>query len=351
MKRSRILLASLIGLTALSASSLASSLAWYATASSLAVRTLEMEVAAERDLKVGTSEEVAKMKDKLSGDELQQVVRFAPVSSMFESRWRDGKTMPKFYEYANLITSDQGVPFGPDEVHYGHYSQTLWLYSDDNVYVGFDPAFCFVRAYVEANIATAKAMLSTYTLEERVERLNTLEKAIRVSVYDPEEDNYVIVDPYRDGITYYGGVLDNDRDGYYDIYMEGGTGFQKEILYGEYNDYDAIVHGDRCEQAVAAEGELTSFNAGHSYGTHPFDLAASQAKGLFIKQEKSYLFEELGSNDVKVNPFVIPVHRYTPKPIQVSIYLEGWDLDCVNANMGGSFQANLQFKILREMDI
>ncbi|MBQ9458149.1 MAG: hypothetical protein IJU64_06610 [Bacilli bacterium] len=351
MKRSRLLLASLIGLTALSGASFASSLAWYNNATNLAVRTLEIEMAGEKGLKIGTTEDVAKMKDKLAAEELDQVVRFAPVSTMFESRWRDGKTAPKFYEYANLITSDKGIPFGPDAVSYGHYSQTLWLCADDNVYVGIDPAFCFVRAYVEANMITARNMLSTYTYEERVERLNTLEKAIRVSIYDFEDDNYVIIDPHREGITYYGGVLDNDRDGFYDIYMEGGTGFQKEILYGEYNDYDAIVHGERLEVATEADGELTSFNAGHSYGTHPFDLEASTKKGLVIKQETAYTFDELGSNDIQVNPFYVACHRNQPKPLQISIYLEGWDHDCVNANMGGSFQANLQFKILREMEI
>ena len=37
------------------------------------------------------------------------------------------------------------------------------------------------------------------------------------------------------------------------------------------------------------------------------------------------------------------------KRIVLSIYMEGWDLDCTNAHMGGSFDLGLGFKILREM--
>lgn len=352
MEKSRLLLISLIGLTALSAMSLATSLAWYSSATNLKVNTLEIEIDGDKDLLISTSAEGEK-KEKLVSTELSSVARFAPVSTMFESRWRDGKTLPKFYEYTNLLTSGDGVPFGPEEIHMGFYSETLYLTADDDVYVGIDPDFSFVRASEPANRLWAKHMVesalgSDFTEEELVERLNTLEKAIRVSFYDPDDDKYVIVDPFQEGTTYYGGLLDNDRDGYYDVYAEEGTGFQKEIVFGECNDRSLIEHGERLALAEPAVGEKTSFNAGHSMGTHPFDLTASKEKGFAFKEEKSYRFEELGDNDIELNPFYVTCYRNKPKPLQVSIYLEGWDLDCVNANMGGSFEASLQLKILRE---
>ena len=46
--------------------------------------------------------------------------------------------------------------------------------------------------------------------------------------------------------------------------------------------------------------------------------------------------------------FSFTLDAYTPKRLVVSFFLEGWDLDSVNAAMGASFIWNLSFRIIRE---
>lgn len=353
MERKRWVVAMLIGLTALTAASFSSSLAWYISSTTLHVDNLEVKLKTDRDLRISTSKE-GPFVDELTTEDLDHSRdAFSPVSTMFESRWRDGKTLPKFYEYTSPILPSSGIPYGPQEKTVGYFTQTLFLRADDDVYVTLDSSFCFARAYEYANRLTAESLKNNilyqgYTVDEIYERLNGVANSLRMSFYFPEDDQYFILDPNKEGVTYYGGILDNSKSGSFDTYTDR-NGDVREVVYGEYNDIAYIRYGERLSSDRKAEGEHTCFNADHLHNTYPFDEEASKAAGFAFKEEKSLALSDLSDTTVvENNPFAVRLYRDTPKSFQLSIYLEGWDHDCVNAVMGASFLAGAQFKILRE---
>ena len=273
---------------------------------------------------------------------------------MFESKWRvkSGANMPQFYEYRGSFVPPTGI-YEPDRIENGFYTQTLYLLADDDVYVTLDPDFCFARAQESVNRLRAHELAGLplyrdFTEDELFERLNGVTNAMRASFYFMEEDEYFIVDPNKEGTTYYAGLLDNTKDGFYDDYMD--PDFKKyEVVYGEMNDRSLIRYGERRDSEIPAVGELTAFNAAHSANTYLFDADASAQAGLEFKAEPALGIDDLSDTTViENNPFAVLLHRDTPKPFQLSIYLEGWDHDCVNAVMGASFDVGMQFKILRE---
>ena len=85
-----------------------------------------------------------------------------------------------------------------------------------------------------------------------------------------------------------------------------------------------------------------SFTAKNRIDTYTFNKANSN--GLEIAKEESFSLDDINSEATKL---IIPCYANKPTEIIVSIYLEGWDLDCINATMGASFSTKLSFKLLR----
>ena len=343
----------LIGMTVLAAGSFSTSLAWYISATTLHVEGLDVKIRAERSLHISTSPENGFV-DELQTKDLKTVIGdFSPVSTMFESRWRDGNHDPEFYEYRGYYTPSTGIPYAPERITQGFFTQTLYLLADDDVYVTLDPDFLYARAYESANREKAKSLVGTYmyrdfTEEEIFQRLNSVAKAMRLSCYFQDDDQYFIIDPNKEGITYYGGILDTFHDGVFDTFTDS-KGLMREVVYGEYNDASFIRYGDKLIEPVEAEGELTCFNAAHAGLCHPFDANASAAAGLRFKEEPSLAPSDFTDDpNPETNSFAVYLERDVPKAFTLSIYLEGWDHNCVNAAMGASFLTGLQFKILRE---
>lgn len=353
MERKGWVLAMLIGLTALTAASFSTSLAWYVSSSSVAVENLEVKLKTEHNLLISTEIDGKYVSELDTSDLNPMHGKFYPVSTMFESRWRDGTKLPEFYEYRGYYTPSTGKPYPPDKITTGFFTQTLYLKSDDDVYVTLDRDFSYVRAYELANRRTAAELAGTalyknWTEEEIYNRLNQINNASRMSFYFMDDDQYFILDPTKEGTTYYGGVLDTFKDEYFDSYVDQ-NGISREVIYGEYNDASFIRYTEPTEKAIPVVGEPTSFNAGHHAFTCMFDAQASADAGLEFKAEPSLALSDLSDDPhVEKNPFAVYLKRDTPKAFQFAIYLEGWDHDCVNAVMGASFLAGLQFKILRE---
>ena len=87
-----------------------------------------------------------------------------------------------------------------------------------------------------------------------------------------------------------------------------------------------------------------SFDAVSRKIAYTYNEEASIANGLEIAKEESFSLEDINSEATKL---LIPCYANKPTEIIVSIYLEGWDLDCINATMGASFSTKLNFKLLR----
>ena len=298
--------------------------------------------------------------------------KFDAVSAMFQSDWLNDENIdpvPSFFTYPSIFCPSTGIPYGPKESVNGFYSRALYLRAQDNAYVSLDPTQCFFNPDEALNAQTAQELYEQneliirqeeeqfgasskihYTVEQYIERLNALTKSMRVSIYDVENREYYIFDPHKDGDTVYGGILDNNRDGYFDTYTTTG-GDIYETLYGELNDRANIVYGQRLEHddPEILDGELSCFHAKHLKGCFPYDEEASKQAGLTFKTEQSLQFSDASSEIPDENPFVLELDRSVPKKIVLSIYMEGWDLDCINSTMGASFLAQLQFRIIRRM--
>lgn len=369
MNFKKIALAFYIGLISLASLSLSLSIAWYATSTTLRVDTIVVDIRGERNLQISKSSDPESFKEELKYEELDKSGLFMPVSSMFQEKWmaKDNKT-PEFYEYRNAFFNDAGAVSAPTRSIRGFYQQSLYLMCDDDVYVSLDveksigdyqdidinkAATYFLPNY-ESNRVTAASPYTQdnfkgLTEEEIYQNLNDLVTALRLSIYDVSENKYYIIDPYKKDVTYLGGVLDNNMDKYFDTYVDSDN-VRKEGVYGEVDNLDKAEYVDvGSEDEDIKVGELYScFTAIHQANSKKFLRDESLTNGLFIKEEPSITYQDMNTAKPDENEFVLNLTRYEPKEIIVSIYLEGWDLDCINTNMGASFLSQIQFKILRE---
>ena len=354
MNQRKLFISLFTGVIALASISFSFSLAWYATSSRLNVDALEITVKGSPEIKISTKTDADSFVERLEKDKLDQVGLFAPCSTMFESRWHTVDAQaPEFYEYSGFFTPASGEPYAPNKVSQGLYSQSLYLKANDDVYASIDPLTTFFDANEEENLRYASLIQNQHpdmTPEEIAENLNKLVNALRVSFYVVEDGAYTIFDPYKNGITYYGGILDNDKDGYFDTYYDYDS-VLKEVVYGEIRNRDAIVHKANAlaDDEKPVDGVYNCFSANHGKGVRPYDEAASLANGMEIAEEQSLTYADFNGNRPEDNGWVVTLERNVPKEVVVSIYLEGWDHDCINSTMGASFLAEIQFKILREV--
>ena len=171
-----------------------------------------------------------------------------------------------------------------------------------------------------------------------------------ILIKDVNEYSYTIIEPYKNGDTYLGGLLDNDVDRYYDYYLQEGTEIPYERVYGEIiGERSSFVYDDGLaddSNYLDANEEPSAFNARHKAGIKRFNLEKSLENGIEIKKEETF---DIHAFDTNVKPYHFPVYRDTPKEVTISIYIEGWDLDSVNYTMGAAFMSNFTFMIEREM--
>lgn len=366
MKKSIVTISFLIGIIALSTISIASSIAWYATGVVNRIDAIDINIDSDRELFIATVDNPDELKDEIKYEELNQVKTFAPVTSAHRDEWMSIKsTSPKFYDDTIYYPSET-VP-SLKEVDTGYFSQDIYLFSDDDVYVTINPEKSYINANSEYNKNYAKevyhniqtsTMLDDESLRELTEediyhRLNEIVKAMRFSfliLSDDEKYDYVIVDPYRDGDTLLGGVLDNDSDHYFDYYRDPNSNTSYERVFGDMNDRSLIVYDrtNAMDSGYAYPNAPTSaFNAMHKEGVRPFNYEASKENGFEFKEEGSHSLNEF-TNRVN-SPLNIPVYKDKANKVRVSIYIEGYDLNSVNYTMGATFLAGLDFVISREM--
>ena len=376
MNRKRIITTSLVGSIGLSVLSLSLSFAWYNSSENLYLDTLSINVSSSRDLQIATVPDETKLVTSLqykmdaldTENSLENKNPFKPVSTMFKSNWiNEKKQDPVFYEYSSSILNDEYEPTpNPVDDSWGYYSQHLWLYCDRDTKVTIDSTTFNLNPVLKSNEVRAQQLLNSVyirhqyelehpdwtdeqILEDIMENMNDLVKCMRVSILDPDSEsyNYTIVDPLKDGETELGGREDLFLSGYYDSYSKLNESSQfewYEIIYGEVKNRDKAVYNDALPDEIPAVGTKTSFNAATKENVHAFNKEASIANGLEIVKEDSLSLEEVEEK------FQLPLKAGQLKEIVLSIYMEGWDLDCTNSHMGGSFGMDLQFKVAEAND-
>ena len=351
IRKRNLLLIGYLSLITLTVASISVSAAWFVAAANVHVESVKVQARTERSLQISTSDELSTFKDSISYSELKDSGLFQPVTSMYSdvNFINDKGSAPVFLSSYNVLTPTTGVPYTPDVASKGYFSETFYLYADDDLYVTLDPSATKFEADHENNLALAKQKTgSDEEAEKMASQMDHLINALRISILDPDEDSYsyTILDPYKDSSTVettYGGRLDLTKSGFYNYYV-AANGEKYETIYGEVNDRDKAVYDEVSEENTSYTGTLSSFNSGTKAGVHAYNEETSLANGLSYVKEDSCSLEEFRKDSNKW----IPIKRYTPKKIVVSIYLEGWDRDCVNETMGASFLSTLSFMIARE---
>ena len=375
MDKKRIVLTALVGTIALAAVSVSITLAWYGSSNRLSVNYLDVGISGDDHLKVSLTNEEGSFVSHLGNEQLKDPnndAPFEPVSSMFKSKWMDEqKDRPVFYDSSYALTPTSGVP-DLRAAEKGYFSKKIYLLSDVNFFATLDGEQSFFKNNEESNFLRAQTLYNKYknesgfnlSVDQLKKNLNDLEKCLRVSILvtNPNYYRYYIIDPNKDDgeVTTYGGRLDNDGDGYYDTYNhaelvgENQMVYQeKETIYGEVLDRSKIVyknplHDSSVPDSTTPETSFfgNSFNGISKETVYTYDEVASEANGLQFAKEESVTFEDIKESGMNTN-VLIPCYAYVPTEIVVSIYLEGWDQQCVNATMGASFEGKLSFKLLK----
>jgi hypothetical protein len=410
MKRNRLLMAGLISLVALSSLGVGVSVAWYASARELTISQIEISVKSSRNLQVSDSEDASSFVDhKYTGkddgtyDDSSLALKsentgdFKPVSSMYSFKeewhseddtysWMERKESNPVFTDSYSVSSSE-VPIRPTKATNGYFTQEIYLLADDDVYVTLDPEACYFNGYIatsngmelkntyahdavnKKNREMAKKLhpgSSDEELDTWATKMDDIIKSLRISILVPDENDYqyVIIDPFKekndDGSykdTYFAGRLNVDMNDYYDNYKftdSDGEQRKKETIYGDidestrkYAKYGELVTADSSSgDTIIDDYDKSSFKALTQANTYPLDFSASLENGLKVAKEHSYALCDQGSAS---SDLMIPLYRGKVRKIVLSIYLEGWDTDCINNTMGANFLSILSFKIAREM--
>ena len=326
--------------------------AWYNGSSSLAVYDFNIQLA-DKQIDISTDDE--EFKPELKREDLEQWIpeKYKPVSSSFSDKWLNQKgEMPQFTSgYSNkpekqILTSIDDVSISNE----GFFRKDLYLKCDSYAKVTIDLERSFIRADKETNRKTAeklhKKIYKNQTIEDIEENLNKIEKSLRFSILvlndhgeEVRDDDYKyqIFDPYKEGSTKFGGVLDADLDGYYDSFNG------KEVIYGEVDlphGTDTLVYGN----AIKGEDDLgpntsnSCFDSNHQKYVQPLDIASSISNEMSIKEERSLSFDQF-------DQFSFTLQENISKKIILCLYIEGWDTDNVNYTMYSSFSTSICFKL------
>lgn len=271
--------------------------------------------------------------DGYTKEELGQIdTVLGEVSGMFESDWLNDSTnmtaaLPRFHSnYMPGHSSTRLVEFSENI-----YVQNEFIFeAGDDVDIMLDES-SFIQANVDANKHTAE--LLGYDAE-RAEALNDVVHAVRISFFS--EDGYIIANPGESNETYYGGILDLNKDGYYDDIDN------KEILYGEYTGEVSYLPGEENETEPLISNRNT-FIASHRKGVEKVN---KNSPGLTIKKENAYKLQDLKyeeNNPLKILTPICHVKKGVQKRVVVSIYVEGWDLHMTDDIASASVDVNIAF--------
>lgn len=364
MNFKKVIITSLVGSIGIAVLSLSLSIAWFNTSENLYLDTLEIRVSGQQNMLISTQPELDTFKESLkyhmddTDNDLEDAGLFQPVSSMFKSRWLedDLKTEPEMYFYTSSGTEDTTIP-QLETAQWGYYAQHLYLYSSSTLNVTIDTESLVVEEIAEANDTRAyELMMQKNVIDEYAARgitdkkeihddllagLNDMKKCLRIAVLDVSNNQFYIVDPYKENDTLLGGRADLFANKYYDSYL-ADDGQRYEIIYGEvYNREKAYYEPAR--DTDSDEPEIyTSFDSRTQAGVREFNLEQSLIDGVEIKKEDSY-----GRDDAEEH-ILIPLQSGIAKEIVLMIYMEGWDKDCTNKHMGSNFNIDLEFKVSEE---
>jgi hypothetical protein len=315
-----------------------STIAWFAVSDILQVRNISIGYNSE-DFQIGLMKNGTV--DYSAAVNVDEQVKLTPVSSMYQSKWYSVSDLADLTKvdatFPQFMTSYPSYTDGKADIHEtgyateGYYQMELYFSSNKDTYVFLD-----ATTSLAAN-AAQNAAIAAQT-GDAVSDLNKVSDCLRVSFYGDE--GYTIYEPNvaSGSATPLAGRLDVlHSDGYYD-YDDNN----REILYGDYNYDSCTLAYDAANPAspVATTTATNGFDAITKPGVQPLDIAEST--NLAITKEPTYSLSDLTLTAAIQHPLLfIPANGV--RRMVLSLYVEGWDRDCVNSVKDASFLASVVF--------
>ena len=272
------------------------------------------------------------------------------VSGMYQSKWFDepnfnpSKDFPTFRTRYKIGTNQKDTGIEQVENRNKTYVQNafqLHATAETDVYLD---STSFIDYNEKANKETIK--MNNWD-EDRLRELNKVANAVRISILTEDGDYFIIKRGEVDEEdVYFGGILDLNKDGYYD--NDG----EKEYLYGEYSeDYDYAaktldgLDADPSEDDLQrAKNNHNTFKAYSQKGVRRVDIDDAYNH---IQKENALLIDSMSfdiNDPLKLTAQQIcHVEAGETKRIVVSIYVEGWDPDMTDDIASASFDVNVAF--------
>ena len=386
----------LIGLNLIIVSSISMSMAWFLGSLDLYVRDITLELDVDADLRISLEDKFKYAKEAVNSDDLGEIENFIPVSSMLSYNWLDEpeqRVYPQFI--AQYKTSFQKDPI-PVIAKKGYFTRVVYLFSDHHMYATFDSEKTTISPNIELNYEKAREKAHYKAIDEyrdvadreiaelgitdeatknviyeRVKddleveykdkiltSLNKIEDSLRISILDYENlthNNYTIIDPKKteDPVVFGGRLSTSIRKDYFDYYSEYSHGEDslKETLFGEILGQDhELAYLPKATEDVPAEGTHTCFNAGTRKGVMALDMNDLKSNVVFAEEQSiSPTVADVSKHrNNRDEGYLIELFPNVAHPLTLSVYLEGWDRDNVDATQEAAFDMSIHFKILEQ---
>jgi hypothetical protein len=386
-----------IGLNLLLISSISMSFAWFLGSLTMSVNDILIKVDVDADLKISVEDNLEYARDSLTEDDFGEVGSFVPVSSMRSegSEWINdaSNTKPTFIaQYKTGYRKDPQMKVA----NKGFFSKRIFLFSDHHMLATFDSEKTTItpnerlnraKAIEKANEkalenykAIADEQIANLGIEDESQKhdfyenvkndlansyraeimndLNKIEDSLRISILDYKNltnNNYTIIDPKKseDPVVFGGRLSTSIRKDYFDYYSDHDEFDLKETLFGDIKEQDHdLVYLPPAIEDVPAVGEHTCFNAGTRKGVRALDMDDLKNNVVFATEQS--ISPEVA--DVSKHPenenegYLIELFPGEPHPITLSVYLEGWDRDNVDATQEAAFDMSIHFRLYRQGD-
>lgn len=298
--------------------------------------------------------------------------KLQPISNAYYNEWFDNAssldTTRPIYTKMPTLHDIGGKTIVTREEQKDFYYEFEFYIRATNV-----PVFVFLSSNITILPDTVKNAEKAAVSSNTEESLNKVSNYIRVGFfseldYTDDDGNrtnkftYNVFDgnpTYEDSVlqkTKYYGRLDADpQDGYYDVYPsidDGASEYRKnEILYGRYSLLNGanLVYSENARATGLEKHELVGGFFANSWGNaNPVDVEQSKVingENLILYEENALDKKRTTSSSTnaykRIENALTYVKRNEAKKLIVTMWAEGWDLDCGKDSSDASFIANI----------